>query len=287
MEKYYRFAGVDVAVRIPDAWMYEDDRQLAPFRIDQAEAPHIFSFEPVDVLTAPSGDLVAQIPGMMVYQEGNGYARYIGSVEDGWEKAYIRTIHGISESHAQVKVNEHITGIGVKTVLSAMGAEHLVAQAGGFLFHCAYIDIGGKAILFTAPSGTGKSTQAELWHQYRGAEVINGDRAVIRRKKDLIAEGIPFCGSSSYCVNRTLPIAAIVYLSQAPTTSIRKLRGVETFLKIWEGVSVNTWDKEDMARVSGAVQQTATEIPTYHLACTPDESAVTALEEALRKQEAL
>lgn len=284
MEKYYRFAGMDVAVCIPDDRMYEDDRQLTPFRIDQADAPHIFSFEQVDALTVPSGALVAQIPGMMVYQEGNGYARYLGSVEDGLEKAYIRTIHGASQSHVQIKINEHITRIGVKTVLSAMGAEHLVAQAGGFLFHCAYIDIGGKAILFTAPSGTGKSTQAELWHQYRGAEIINGDRAVIRRKKKLVADGIPFCGSSTYCANRTLPIAAIVYLSQAPTTSIRKLRGVEAFFKIWEGVSVNSWVKEDVNCVSDTVQRVAEQIPVFHLACTPDETAVYVLENALRKQ---
>ena len=287
MEKYYHFAGVEVAVRIPDEWMYEDDRQLAPFRIVQAKSPHILTFEPVDMLNSPSGNLVVRIPGMRVYREGSSYARYIGSVEDGWETAYIRSLHGTSQSHAQVKVSEHISYIGVKTVLSAMGAEHLVAQAGGFVFHCAYIDIGGKAILFTAPSGTGKSTQAELWRKYRGAEIINGDRAAVCVRDGVFAEGIPFCGSSSYCVNRTLPISAIVYLSQSPTTSIRKLCGVEAFLKIWEGVSVNTWDKDDMERVSGMVQQTAALIPIYHLACTPDQSAVIALEEALRKQETL
>ena len=45
------------------------------------------------------------------------------------------------------------------------------------LMHGAVIAVGNKAWLFTAPSGTGKSTQAELWERYRNAEQINGDRS--------------------------------------------------------------------------------------------------------------
>lgn len=285
MEKYYRFAGVEVAVCIPDEWMYPDDRQLAPFRISRAETPHIFYFEPVERLAAPSGLLEVLIPGVRVYREGAACIRYIGTVENSWEDAYIQATHGAVETHVQVKIDERLSCIGVKTVLNAMGAEHLIAQNHGFIFHCAYIEHNGKAILFTAPSETGKSTQAELWHKYRGAEIINGDRAAIRLVGDtLMAEGIPFAGSSQYCKNRSLPIEAIVYLGQAPKTTIRKLRGYEAFSRIWEGVSVNTWDKEDMEMVSGVVQKVAERIPIYHMPCTTDENALIALEEVLRKQ---
>ena len=288
MEKYYRFAGVEVAVRIPEDWMYEDDRLLAPFRVCQVKDPHVFCFEPVDSIAPPSGDLEVLLPGMRVYREGERYVRYIGSVENGWENAYIRAAHGKMDSHVQVKVSERITRLGVKTVLNAMDAVHLAAEAGGFLFHCAYIAYKGKAILFTAPSGTGKSTQAELWAERRGGEIVNGDRAAVRLSEGvLLAEGIPFAGSSQYCKNKSLPIQAIVYLGQSPRTAIRKLRGYEAFSKIWEGVSVDTWDKTDMESVSAVVQRAAATLPVYHLACTPDESAVSALEEALRKQESL
>lgn len=287
MEKYYRFAGAEVAVCIPDEWMYADDRQLAAFRVNHVDKPHIFFFKPVDSLAAPQGKLEALLPGMRVYREEDMYVRYVGTVDQSWENAYIRAEYGETESNVQVVVNDLITHIGVKTVLNAMGVEHLVAEADGFLFHCAYIDYEGNAILFTAPSGTGKSTQAELWAHYRGAKIINGDRAAVCGKDGIVAEGIPFCGSSSYCDNRRLPLKAIVYLSQASQTGIRKLRGMEAFLKIWEGVSVNTWIRQDVERVSELVTRIATEIPIYHLSCTPDESAVIVLEDALRKQEAI
>ena len=284
MEKYYRFAGVEVSVCIPDKWMYEDERQLAPFRAAQVKDPHTFHFELVEVLSPPSGRLEIHLPGMRVYREGEACVRYIGTVEDGWEKAYIRVAREKNESYVQVTTSEFITNVSVKTILNSMEAEHLVAAVDGFLFHCSYIDHNGKAILFTAPSETGKSTRAERWHQHRGAEIINGDRAAVRLVDGvLMAEGIPFAGSSQYCKNRSLPIEAIVYLGQAPETSIRKMRGYEAFSKIWEGVSVNTWDKEDMERVSHVVQKAAEQVPIFYLPCTPDESAVIALEEALRK----
>lgn len=220
-----------------------------------------------------------------VYRENANYVRYIGSVTDGWEKAYVRAEYGQKTHYVQVRANENLQHIAVKTVLNSLGVEHLVTGNDGFVFHCAYIDWNGAAILFTAPSGTGKSTQAELWHTYRDAEIINGDRAAVRIKDGaLVADGIPFSGSSSYCGNRTLPIAAIVYLSQATETTIRKLRGAEAFSRLWEGICVNTWNKTDMEHVSYVVQKAAVELPIYHLACTPDETAVTILEEALRKQ---
>ena len=51
-----------------------------------------------------------------------------------------------------------------------------------------------KAILFSAPSGTGKSTQADLWQKYvRGVEIINGDRAIIGIEDNGVkAYGLPF-----------------------------------------------------------------------------------------------
>lgn len=136
-------------------------------------------------------------------------------------------------------------------------------------------------MLFTAPSGTGKSTQAQLWCDHRGAELINGDRIAVGNG---MIYGIPFCGSSTVAKNVTLPLAAVVYLSQAPTNTITRLRGVAAFRKLWEGCSVNVWDEEDMDRCSRAVMDTVAAVPVLHLACTPDERAVALLEQALKEE---
>lgn len=286
MEKYYSFAGVDIAVSVPDDRMYPEDRALTPFRVASVSDPHRFSYEITQALTPPVGPCIADVSGFRVYREGEGQVRYIGSVAEGWERAYIRASHQGREHRVQVLADQIPGRIGVKTVLNSIAGEHLVAEQGGVVFHCSYIDWHGTAILFTAPSGTGKSTQAELWKQLRGAQIINGDRAVIRwMDGKAYACGIPFSGSSPYCENRTLPLKAIVYLAQAPETSVSRLRGVRAFGRIWEGCSINTWDPVDMDRISRTVQQIATHVPVFYLPCTPDESAVAALERALKECE--
>ena len=280
MQKRYRFAGLEFQIEMPEDCAYKDEWNLAFFRTDAVQDPHRCWFEYVDELTVPSGNCCLKQPNFEQYLSPTGHVRYLGGVHP-----YIRAEHNEKEHFVQIKRNAYTNVIGVKTVLESLEIEHLIARNNGFIFHCSYIDHNGKAILFTAPSETGKSTQAELWKALRGAEIINGDRAAVRLAEGvLLAEGIPFAGSSQYCKNRSLPIEAIVYLGQAPTTSIRKVRGYEAFSKIWEGVSVNTWDKKDMELVSAVVQQVAERIPIYHLPCAPDESAVIALEEALRKQ---
>lgn len=284
MEKYYRFAGVEVAVITRNEWMYEDDRTLAPFRVGETVNPYRFEFVLVDKLTPPAGTMVAYMDDLLVYEDGDCCLRYKGVSARDWSKAYIRTSRCGAVHKVEVKTSAIPNGITAKTVLNAIGAEHLIASKHGFVFHSSYIDIGGRAILFTAPSGTGKSTQADLWHDLRGARILNGDRSAICSTEDgVVVCGIPFKGSSQYCENVTLPLAGIVYLAQAPRTSIRLLRPVEAFRRVWEGVSVNIWDKNDVSKVMDTLSRVVQSVPVWHLACTPDESAVIALEEQLGK----
>lgn len=285
MERYYSFAGLEIAVSMPEDLMYENDYRLEPFRVEAVERPHVFRFRKVDALTPPEGACLRVQPDFRVYRQGAETVRYIGAVSQAWEPAYIRAAHRGREHEVQLRADIYPGRASCKTVLEVLAAEHLTVQNGGVIFHCSFIDRKGKAVLFTAPSQTGKSTQADLWHQYRAADIINGDRAAIRVEADrILAEGIPFSGSSIHCKNRSLPIEAIVYLAQAPQTTIRKMRGYEAFARLWEGVSVNTWDRQDLELASGTVQRIAETVPVFYMLCTPDEAAVAALEQVLNKQ---
>lgn len=285
MKRNYRFAGIEISVQLPAGIEYTDEYRLGNFSVETVENPQIYKVELVKELDSPEGVCIAKYPEFRVYEHEGKRIRYIGSVQNTIEGAYIRVESCGSKHLVQLQEEKFPEKIGAKTILNSLGFEHLVAEAGGFILHCSYIERNGKAILFTAPSETGKSTQADLWNQLRGAEIINGDRAAVRIVDgQILAEGIPFAGSSQYCENRSMPIEAIVYLGQAPTTSISKLHGYPAFSKIWEGVSVNSWDRKDVEMVSDAVQEVVKRIPIFHLTCTPDESAIIALEEALKKE---
>ena len=285
MEKYYRFSGIELAVELPDDRAYSGDMQLTAFRRDRVTDPHRYCITVVPRLEPPEGQELAAPPGSRIYGTDGGYVRYVGSVVDSVEHAHIRAEHRGKMHRVSITQRHAETVISPRLVLNALDVEHLVSDAGGVILHASYIDWEGRGILFTAPSETGKTTQAELWKQHRGADIINGDRAVvIPGDGSLCAGGLPFSGSSRYCENRTLPLAAIVYLKQAPVTTIRRLKGMEAFRRVWEGVCINNWNREDTAKALNLVQILLEKIPVYELACTPDESAVNALETQIRKQ---
>lgn len=140
----------------------------------------------------------------------------------------------------------------------------------------------GDAILFTAPSGTGKSTQAELWERFAGSETLNGDRSVLRRVNGVwTAFGSPFAGSSQIFRRESAPVRALVVLRQAPENTIRRLSQAEAFRAIYSESILPRWNTQAHQRVIELVTEIVSEIPVYLLACTPDERPVTLLRNTL------
>lgn len=274
MERCYEIAGVRLRVVAPERWMNAEEGLLGQFSVTGGY-DRTLEFVVVDRLDGPAGILVYQDGGKQVFRLGAEQIRYEGNVARGLDGAYLRIHRHGDYSLVQVLAESIPYGITSKLIQTAMEAAHIVVGSRGFLLHASIVEYQGKAILFTAPSGTGKSTQAALWQQLRGAQILNGDRAAVRGGT---VWSTPFCGSSGLAIHRNLPIAAIVYLSQAPRTTLRKLSGSAAFRKIWEGCSVNIWNDGDMERCTDAVSRTVLSVPVYHLECTPDESAVIAVE---------
>lgn len=280
VSRYFSIAGSVIRVSGREGELFEDPGILAPFQTGQQPPEHTLRCEIADSLPEPVGEPVFASPERRVYQMDGSQISYIGS-----ESApYVRVERRGTEHTARFLRSGIWDRIGPKSLLTALEVESIIARAGGILLHACCIEHKGEAILFTAPSGTGKSTQGELWRQYRGADVINGDRIMVKvSETGAEAVGIPFSGSSGICKNRTLPLRAVVYLSQAPHNTVTPLGGVTAFRKIWEGCSVHVWDREEVAKAMDAVRKLIGTVPVYHLACTPDEQAVAALEAALQK----
>lgn len=284
-ERFYRIAGLEFQFSMEPDLMFEKEYKLATFAVTQVDNPHCFQFYKAEKLEAPAGICIQKDAGRQIYQDSDCRIQYLGILDKTWENAYFRAEHCGKKHKVQLRAGNYPDRVDTRTVLESIELQHLILQAQGVVLHCSYIDHRGKAILFTAPSQTGKSTQADLWKKYRGADILNGDRAAVRIKEEkVIVEGIPFSGSSPYCENRRLPLEAIVYLGQAPVTTIRKLRGYEAFARMWEGISIDSWDRSDLEAASNIVKKIVETVPVYHMPCTPDEAAVITLEQELRKQ---
>ena len=150
------------------------------------------------------------------------------------------------------------------------------------MLHSSYIIYDGMAILFSAASGVGKSTQAKLWKDTLGADIINGDRSIIREKDGrLYAFGTPFSGSSGICQNKSAPIRAIVSLEQGKENSVRKMTGRECISLFYAQTTIRRWNADDSSRVLDLWSEFMTRVPVLHLNCRPDEDAVYTLKKYL------
>ncbi len=164
----------------------------------------------------------------------------------------------------------------------ALNIPELLAQRGTFLLHCSYIIWRNEAVLFCAGKGVGKSTQAALWEKYRGAEIVNGDRALLRLTEDgLTAFGTPYCGSSDIALNRAAPVKAIVLLEQGARNEIGFCRGTEAFVRLVAQLSFEPYQQEKAVDFALGV---CNSVPVYAMRCLPDASAVSQLEETLWKR---
>ena len=137
--------------------------------------------------------------------------------------------------------------------------------------------------MFSAPCGTGKSTQAELWRVHKGAEIINGDKAGVSVDADGVnAHGLPFSGTSGICKNRSMPLKAIVLLGQAKENRIRRLNGAEAVMSLMSNVYLDFIAPEETQRCVDLLIELLKKVPVYRLDCTPDEQAVEKLASELK-----
>ena len=187
------------------------------------------------------------------------------------------------EAESKITFSEKYRGkISSKNVLEEAGIFRMLAKRGGVVLHSSYVlTKQGEALLFSAPSGTGKSTQAELWRKFAGAKVINGDRALVKAENGVTANGIFFSGTSGICENVTAPIRAIVLLRQSFANELKKVSGKEAFMRLLPQCSYYPKEEENLKLVTGILAEIISAVPIYDFGCVPEKSAVTALNEVL------
>lgn len=284
IERYYCIAGITVKV-VGEYGIFSDDEGiLTQYKTPVTSPDFVITFKAVERVSQPMGECVFSSADKLVYSFSGGEIRYSSNVSDGYENANVRLCRCGNKLEAEVAFDGIFRCVTARTILNSLQIEHMMATKERFILHCAYVEYQKNAILFTAPSGVGKSTQAELWCRHRGARLINGDRAaIVPEKNTFSAHGVPFSGSSGIAKNEKYPIKAIVYLSQAPQNSIARLTGVSAFHKLWEGCSADVWNKTDMESCIKTVSNAASKIPMFYLRCLPNETAVEILDSELRR----
>ena len=252
---------------------------------DQEEAAPEYTYyiEVTEPLPKPEGKVLARRPDLLVFQGEAGESRLIGV--KGTEGYYACYQEVASDKARVLLARDRIQGLHIDPVFTSLLAlERRLIARDSLILHCAYMVYQGEAILFSAPSETGKTTQANLWEKYRGSRTVNGDRALLgKRNGRWTAQGWPVCGTSEVCHNEEFPIRAVVMLSQAKENQAQQLPPGRAFPLLYSQITVNKWNMKDHLHAIDLIQEMAEGIPVFHLGCTISEEAVECLEKALKK----
>ncbi|MDY5577566.1 MAG: hypothetical protein SPF70_08910 [Lachnospiraceae bacterium] len=144
-----------------------------------------------------------------------------------------------------------------------------VVERNILLFHSSVIMVDGQAYVFTAPSGTGKSTHTSLWRQVFGerAVMINDDKPLFKIEEDSVwAYGTPWDGKHRISTNTKAEIKALCILERGKENSIQK----ESFFDAYPFILNQTYrpdDEQGMAKTLELVNKMMNLLPVYKMKC--------------------
>ena len=143
------------------------------------------------------------------------------------------------------------------------------------LFHGSVVAVDGEAYLFTAKSGTGKSTHTRLWKKYFGerAVMINDDKPLIHIDKECRVYGTPYNGKHGIGNNISAPLKSICILERSKSNKIIQISKTEAYSMLMQQV-YRPCNPDKLERVMFLVDKLAECIKLYRLGCNMDLKAV-------------
>lgn len=154
-------------------------------------------------------------------------------------------------------------------IMSSIMFLELAMHLGYLPIHATAISLGGKAILFSAPSGTGKSTHASHWKKvFPEAVFINDDKPIINvENNQLYVYGSPFSGE--HCINKNTKskLKAIVFLKQGVDNKIEKVSIKEVIPELIRN-TLNPKLETSWNKIIPLIEKVYEEIPVLRLYAT-------------------
>ena len=143
------------------------------------------------------------------------------------------------------------------------------------LMHGAVITYGEDAYMFTAPSGTGKSTHIALWqkHLKKGVDIVNGDKPILAVEDQVTVYGTPWGGKENWQKNRKAPLKALVLIEQAKENSIQRIPPNRYVPMLMQQVYLPE-EERAATRTLELLDELTAQIPFYLLRCDMSEEAV-------------
>lgn len=143
------------------------------------------------------------------------------------------------------------------------------------LFHGSVVAVDGEGYLFTAKSGTGKSTHTRLWREHFGDRVVmvNDDKPFLKLEDDRVtAYGSPWNGKHRLGCNMSVPLKAICILERGSENEITSITAKEALPMLLQQ-SQRPMDHRKLGKYLDMLDRLCERTAFYRLKCNMDPQA--------------
>ena len=154
------------------------------------------------------------------------------------------------------------------------------------LFHGSVITVDGEGYLFTAKSGTGKSTHTRLWREYFGerAVMVNDDKPLLRiTDSGVTAYGTPWDGKHRLSTNTAVPLKGICILTRDTTNHIELVESHAVYPLIVQQTN-RSLTADGMKQTLSLIDRMLHVVPVYRLDCNMDIEAARVAYEGMNRR---
>lgn len=162
-----------------------------------------------------------------------------------------------------------LCGDDCEIVITAEQFYRALPARGGFMLHSSAVVLDGRAYLFSAPSGTGKSTHTSLWLKAFGerAVILNDDKpAIMIREHGVTACGTPWSGKSNLNINAEFPLQGICVLRRSAENHIEPLPADRAVFSLLDQ-TIRPEDRDGMDALLTCIDEVAAKVPIWQMGC--------------------
>lgn len=273
MEKIhkYQIAELLLGIEAEDNFLHPE---LADFEISSTEEPQIWIHLMKDVPSETDhGTLLIQSDLIYIYENTDSYHVIYQSPSS--------SVYGYllekGKNQATVYINEETLNNGTEIMYSIRDAFFFyMQQYQRIAIHSASILYHDRVWLFSASSGTGKSTHVNQWRKAGFSfRDFNGDVAVCYLSSEGIplAASLPWCGTSQIYHNEIAPLGGVIFLKQGQHNTIQTAAPPEGVIQLTARCLTPSWNHNMMLKNLEICQALAGKIVLGNLCCTPDITA--------------
>lgn len=279
--KKYIMAKTSIAVSGGDGFLesaakgYEADFEKPDLQINYTRRPEI---------PAPAGKPIGKSvcgPAQLEWYDEDGVVMY--SFNEPTGEYVLRTRFSADWRRADAEVLAAMTGEFVMKNITDIILRIAMIPRGCITIHSSSLAYNGRGLMFSAPSGTGKSTHTGLWQKYRpGTIIVNDDMPMINANGEITLCGTPFAGTTGINTNINVPLAAVVFLRRAAENSITPLSAAQALAYL--SGEISKFPVKEIAEMQfDLINKIISHIPVYLLQCDISENAVDVSSEILKE----